>query len=131
MPKKKDLYDILCVKKDATQEVIKLSFRELAKRYHPDRNPGDKKAEENFKEVAAAYEILGDPVKRELYNKTGSTGPRIIVTKRGRYQIQKLAFTGAVADIYETVFGRQGSGSLSRSPAHTGTTICSRTRRRR
>lgn len=67
----KDYYAILGVNKTATGEEIKKAFRKLAVKYHPDRNPGDKKAEESFKEISEAYEILSDPDKRQKYDQYG------------------------------------------------------------
>ncbi len=69
-----DYYEILGVKKDASQEEIKKAYRRLALKYHPDKNPGDKKAEENFKEVSGAYEVLHDPQKRKTYDTRGQQG---------------------------------------------------------
>lgn len=61
----KDYYAILGVDRNASQDDIKKAFRELAKKYHPDANPGNKEAEEKFKEIAEAYEVLSDPQKRK------------------------------------------------------------------
>lgn len=70
--KYRDYYEILGVKKDATQDQIKKAYRKLAKQYHPDANPGNKKAEEKFKEINEAYEVLGDEEKRKKYDRFGS-----------------------------------------------------------
>ena len=69
---KKDYYKILGVKKDASLDEIKKAYRKIAIKYHPDRNPGDKKAEEKFKEAAEAYDVLGDEKKRKEYDNPAS-----------------------------------------------------------
>src|SRR5690348_16186477 len=67
----KDYYATLGVKKTATAEDIRKAFRKLARKYHPDVNPGDKKAEEKFKEISEANDILGDEKKRKIYDQLG------------------------------------------------------------
>nr|MBK7063707.1 DnaJ domain-containing protein [Deltaproteobacteria bacterium] len=71
-----DLYSVLGVSRDADAEAIKKAYRVLALKYHPDRNPGDKKAEESFKSVNHANEVLSDPKKRKLYDDFGEMGLR-------------------------------------------------------
>ena len=67
-----DLYEILGVAKTASQSEIKSAYRKLAVKYHPDKNPGDKAAEEKFKEITAAYDVLSDETKRRQYDSYGS-----------------------------------------------------------
>jgi curved DNA-binding protein len=69
----KDYYKVLGVDRNADQETIKRAFRKLARQYHPDVNKGDKKAEEKFKEINEAYEVLSDPEKRKLYDQMGNS----------------------------------------------------------
>lgn len=69
----KDYYEILGISRDATDEDIKKAYRNLAKKYHPDLHPGDKEAEQKFKEINEAYEILSDPNKRAQYDRFGSS----------------------------------------------------------
>src|SRR5512143_3380221 len=67
----KDYYSTLGVAKTATEKEIKQAFRKLARKHHPDVNPGDKAAEAKFKEINEAYEVLGDPAKRKRYDELG------------------------------------------------------------
>ena len=74
MAEKKDYYEVLGVEKTASAEEIKKAYRKKAIQYHPDKNPGDKEAEEKFKEAAEAYEVLSDPQKRQRYDQFGMAG---------------------------------------------------------
>ena len=71
MSSKRDFYEILGVSKSSTADEIKKAYRKVAMQFHPDRNPGNKEAEEKFKEAASAYEILSDPDKRAQYDRFG------------------------------------------------------------
>ena len=72
----KDYYELLVVARDASEEQIRKSYRKLALKYHPDRNPGDPQAEEHFKQIAEAYGVLIDPVKRSEYDRWLRTGAK-------------------------------------------------------
>ena len=72
---KRDYYEVLGVDKNASEEDIKKAYRKIAIKYHPDRNPGSKEAEEKFKEAAEAYDVLHDPQKRQQYDQFGFDGP--------------------------------------------------------
>ncbi|MCK6545259.1 molecular chaperone DnaJ [Myxococcota bacterium] len=89
---KRDYYEVLGVARDADQKTIKSSYRKLALKYHPDRNPNDPSAEERFKEAAEAYEVLSDDDKRALYDRGGFEGLR----SRGF----NPGFQGDVGDIF-------------------------------
>src|ERR671917_1643830 len=85
---KVDLYKALGVAKEASQEEIRRSYRRLARKYHPDANPGDRQAEERFKEIQQAYEVLSKPEKRREYDE----GPRTYFGSRGAGQPGGAAF---------------------------------------
>ena len=74
MAQKRDYYEVLGVEKTASEDEIKKAYRKIAIKYHPDRNPGDKEAEEKFKEAAEAYNVLHDPQKRQQYDTFGFAG---------------------------------------------------------
>ena len=72
---KRDYYEVLGISKSATDDEIKKAYRKIAIKYHPDRNPGNKEAEEKFKEAAEAYDVLHDPQKRQQYDQFGFDAP--------------------------------------------------------
>ena len=74
MADKRDYYEVLGIQKGASDEEIKKAFRKMAMKYHPDRNQGDKDAEEKFKEVNEAYSVLSDPDKKNKYDRFGFAG---------------------------------------------------------
>ena len=76
---KRDYYEVLGVDKNATAEEIKKAYRKMAVKYHPDKNPGDKEAEEKFKEAAEAYSILSDADKKARYDQFGHAGVEVRV----------------------------------------------------
>ena len=71
MASKRDFYEVLGIKKGASQSEIKKAYRKMAKKYHPDTNAGDEAAAEKFKEVSEAYSVLNDPEKKKLYDQFG------------------------------------------------------------
>ena len=118
----KDPYSVLGVAKTASADEIKKAYRKLAKKLHPDMNPGDKKAEERFKEVSAAFEILGDPKRRSLYDEFGeiSTRPGFDEQKAREFQRQAAAGFGGTGGFrgFEGFTG--GAGGAGFDPADLG-----------
>src|ERR1035441_10912879 len=117
---KRDCYEVLGVERSSDAEEIKMAYRKLALKYHPDKNPGDKAAEEKFKELGEAYEILSDPQKRALYDQHGHAA----------FDRRAGAYAGGAFhdpfDIFREVFGGGGifedlfgGGRGDRSEEHT------------
>ena len=107
---KRDYYEVLGVDRDAENEEIKKSYRKLAVKYHPDKNPGDKMAEEKFKELGEAYEALSDPQKRAAYDQYGHAAFDPRARGFGAGAGRGGGFHDPF-DIFREVFG-SGSGSI-------------------
>jgi len=105
MPGEVDYYETLGVSRDATLEEIKRAYRRLARQYHPDVNPGDKQAEEKFKAINEAYEVLSDPEKRRAYDLFGRAGVR------GGTAEPDFGFGdfGNIGDLFDLFFGTGGA----------------------
>ena len=133
MADKRDYYEVLGLQKGASAEDIKKAYRKAAMKYHPDRNPGDKEAEEKFKEVGEAYEVLSDDEKRARYDQYGFAGvdPNYAAGGAGGYGgfdgFGGFGGFGDLGDIFGDLFGG-GSGRRSggQSSARRGENIMSR-----
>jgi len=124
-----DYYAILGLKKGAAADEIKKAFRKLAVKYHPDKNPGDKKAEDRFKEINEAYAVLSDPQKKSQYDQFGSAGFHQRYSQEDIFRgfnagdIFREFNLGGSDDVFSRIFGmgggfRQGGGrSMSRKGA--------------
>lgn len=106
----KDYYAILGVSKDADEKAIKSAYRKLARKYHPDVNPGDASAEAKFKDVSEAYEVLGNPDKRKLYDRWGSNWEAAQNFKGGEGGGGGVDFDfgDGLGSIFEQFFGGRG-----------------------
>ena len=120
MPLTKDYYDVLGISKGADEKEIKKAYRKLARKYHPDVNPGDKEAERKFKEIGEAYEVLNDPKKRGQYDRfghaafeQGGPGPKGYGGGYGGFRPEHVHTYGEGSDfseIFGEMFGRRGAG---------------------
>ena len=113
---KRDYYEVLGVGRDAGADDIKKAYRKLAMQHHPDRNPGDKQAEQNFKEAAEAYEVLKDDEKRAAYQRYGHAAFEQGGPGPGGFDFN---FTSSFADVFDDLFGefmgqRRGGGGSAR-----------------
>ncbi|HEU4383251.1 MAG TPA: molecular chaperone DnaJ [Anaeromyxobacteraceae bacterium] len=108
---RRDYYEVLGVGREATPEEMKSAYRKLAHQFHPDKNPGDKTAEERFKEASEAYAVLSDPEKRARYDRFGH--------QNGRSPFEDFGFGAAtINDIFGDIFGEMfGGGRRSRARA--------------
>ncbi|MGE3973066.1 MAG: molecular chaperone DnaJ [Bdellovibrionales bacterium] len=120
----KDYYNLLGVDKNASDDDLKKAYRKLAMKYHPDRNPDDKAAEEKFKEVSEAYDILRDSKKREMYDRFGSAGPGFARGGDPRHQgfenyqnpFGSPKDTGYFEDLFSDIFGDPFQSGREASP---------------
>lgn len=117
MANKRDYYEVLGIDKGADSDTIKKAYRKLAVKYHPDRNPGDKEAEEKFKEATEAYEVLSDDQKRPVYDKYGFAGldgiggPGSGGYSHAFHDFSDIFGGGGFSDIFEKLFGGMGGFS--------------------
>jgi molecular chaperone DnaJ len=126
MADKRDYYDVLGVAKGASADDVKKAYRKLALKHHPDRNPGDKKAEESFKEVAEAYEVLSDDQKRAKYDQFGHAAVSGATFQGGHpgagfhdpSDIFEQVFGGRGGSIFDELFGGGGGRGGARRGSH-------------
>ncbi|MFT5930237.1 MAG: molecular chaperone DnaJ [Oceanospirillaceae bacterium] len=117
---KRDFYEVLGVAKGTDKKEIKQAFRRMAMKYHPDRNPGDKAAEESFKEVNAAYEILADEQKKAAYDQYGHAG--VDPNARGGGGAG-AGFGDVFGDMFGDIFGGAGGAGGGRSSVQRGSDL--------
>jgi molecular chaperone DnaJ len=117
--KKRDYYEILGVNRDSSDEEIKKSYRKLAMKFHPDRNPDSKDAEDKFKEAKEAYEVLSEPEKRRAYDAYGFAGVNPQMGGMGDGAPGFGGFAEAFGDIFSDIFGG-GQGGRGRASVYRG-----------
>ncbi|MFP4363030.1 MAG: molecular chaperone DnaJ [Spirochaetia bacterium] len=127
---KRDYYEVLGVAKDASVEDIKRAYRKVAVKYHPDRNPDDKEAEEKFKEGTEAYEVLSNPQKRQAYDQFGFAGLEGMGAGQSAQDFSSVFHEfedifGDFSGIFDSFFGGGGGGRRrsSRSSVHRGSDL--------
>jgi len=118
MAAQRDYYKVLGVGKNASEAEIKKAYRKLARQYHPDRNPGNKQAEERFKEISAAYDVLSDAEKRKAYDRGGPSAFAGFGGGGGGFD--PGSFGGGFGDILSNLFGGAGGGAPGGSGAGRG-----------
>src|SRR5262245_20622346 len=143
MAQREDYYKTLGVKRGAAQEEIRKAYRRLARKYHPDLNPGDKSSEEKFKQLSEAYDVLSDPKKREVYDKFGTYNDNSRDATRGPagtgFDVDWSVFTGGAGssspgagtgsagasfrDIFSELFGGGSKGASAQSQSRRGADI--------
>ena len=125
---KRDYYEVLGVNKDASADDIKKAYRKMAMKYHPDRNPGDKTAEEKFKEVGEAYEVLSDADKKARYDQYGFAGvdPNFGAGDGGFGGFGGFSGFGDLGDIFGDFFGGGGSRRSAQNGPRRGENVMSR-----
>lgn len=116
MADKRDYYEVLGVDKSADEATIKKAYRQLAKKYHPDMNPGDESAAEKFKEASEAYAVLSDPEKRQKYDQFGHAAFDGGAGGAGGFDFSGMDFSDIFGDIFGDLFGGGRRGGRSNGP---------------